>query len=256
MMSFITKAIVSNILRPNLLFLRFSRRNIKAIKRIPRTELPRYKINLRNLPPLTELLTNPGDITDINVAIRIRVEKLNIYKKYLPVGSNTNLIEALFSPENDIDKLLRIVDDNLETMSSFYIGLSFEVLSDMVEGQLCDPDTILFSPEFKKLCKKTLYKLRFFEADELLKLIKCLSYLDIPENTLLVQASFNMTRHLINDFSEPELQALSVSLEKFKPIEDEKIGLLNALKSIIPAAKNRLLEEKRSSLAESLLSDP
>lgn len=252
-MYLINRAIVLRKLRHNLVSLEVSKRGIRAVKRIPRSEVPRYKKDLGKLPPLTQLLTNTDEVLEGNNAIRLRIEKLKVYKQYLPVGSNTNLIEALFNQENDIDRLLNIIDDNLETMTSFYLGVSFEVLSDMVEAKLCDPATIMVSPEFKKLCKKTLYKLRFFEADEVLKLIKCLSYLGLPENTLLVQASFTMTRHLINDFTIPELEALSASLDKFKPLQTDNKGLLCALKSIIPAAKNRKLEEKQSSSMESHL---
>lgn len=256
MMSFITKSVVRNILRSKLVFSEVSKRGIRAVRRQPRTELPKYKINIARLPHLTRLLTHPDGINNEDDAIRLRIDKLYVYKQYLPVGSNTNLIEALFSPQNDIDKLLKIIDENLKTMNSFYIAVSFEVLDDMIRGHLCDPATIMVSPEFKNLCQKAVSKVRFFEADEVLKLIKCLSSLEVPENTLLVQASFNMTRHLINDFTIDELEALANSLDTFKPLEDGNKSLLNALKSVIPAARKKLFEEKQTSSIESHLLDP
>ena len=42
--------------------------------------------------------------------------------------------------------------------------------------------------EFKQLCDRSLLKMRFFEADEVLMLVICLSMIDLPEDTLLVQA--------------------------------------------------------------------
>lgn len=251
MIPIITKSVACNISRSKLVFCQVPRRGIRGVTRLPRTELPRYKINIARLPHLTRLLTHPD-----NDAIKLRIDKLNVYKQYLPVGSNTNLIEALFSPQNDIDKLLKIIDENLRTMNSFYIGVSFEVLDDMIRGKLCDPATIMVSPEFKNLCQKALFKVRFFEADEVLKLIKCLSSLKVPENTLLVQSSFEMTRHLINDFTVDELEALADSLDTFEPLEDKNKSLLNALKSVIPVAREKLIEEKQTSITGSRLLDP
>lgn len=150
----------------------------------------------------------------------LRKEKLEVYKQYLPDRSNTNLLEALLHPENnDFDKLLRIIDHNLVTMNSFYVGVSFEVLNDSVELDLCHPSTIAASPEFKHLCEKSLYKLRFFESDELLKVIKCLVNVGVPKDTLIVQGTLQMIRHLINDFEVQELQALSATLEKMPSVD-------------------------------------
>lgn len=222
-----------------------SRRSIGGRRRLIRTRLPKYKKNLGSLPPLTELLTRPDEHTHLNGPIKLRLEKLSVYKQFLPIGSNTNLIEALFNPDNDIDRLLNIISDNLETMNSFYVGVSFEVLDDMVRAQLCDPATIIVAPEFRKLCEKALYKIRYFEADEVIKLIKCSSSLGLPENTLLVRAGLEMARHLINDFNLDELDALYMSLDTFRPIESKDKSLLLVLKAAIPHAQNRQLDEKQ-----------
>lgn len=221
-------------------------RGVRGVIRPIRTKLPQYKKNLQNLPPLTGLLTERvEEFVNIKDFKSLRLRKLAVYKEYMPVKSNTVLLEALFNPENDIDRLLRIIDDNLSSMNSFYLGISFEALCDMVRFGSCEPATILVSPEFKTLCSKTLLKVRFFEADEVLKLVKCLSSLHIPENTLIVQAAFQMARHLINDFNFEELESLLESLQTFEVIQDDKKSLLIALKNSIPKAIKLLEEQKQ-----------
>ena len=154
----------------------------------------------------------------------------------MPTNSKPVLLEALLNPENDVDKLLRIIDQNLETMTSFYLGVSFEALDDVIRYNNCDPTTVAVSPEFERLCAKTLIKVRFFEAEEVLKLIMCLSHLRLSENLLICQAALQMARHLINDFNRDESDTLVSCLDKFQ-IEDRDKSFIPALKE----ASQRLL---------------
>lgn len=222
-----------------------SRRGVRGVPKIFRTELPKYKVKMNKLPVLTDLLTQPEAPTSFEEEKNLRQDKLLVYKNYLPASSNTILLEALFHPDNHVDRLLEIIDDNLETMSSFYIGVAFEALDDMMRANPGIILTVSVSPEFKRLCTKALYKMRFLEADEVLKLIKCFSTLKIPENTLLVQAALQMARHLINDFNRDELESLHMSLEEFEPIGDESKSLLISLKNVIPLVQKRQLEERQ-----------
>lgn len=224
-----------------------SSREIKSMKKIFRQRLPKYKVKLDQLPSLTKLLTHQQ--TDNNIKLEsldeLRLAKLNTYKQYLPINSKPILLEALFSPKNDIHDLLTIIDANLDTMTSFYIGLSFEALDDMMRSGQCDKSTVTVSPELKRLCTKAMYKVRFFEADELLKLLKCLSTLGMPEDTILVQAALQMTRHLINDFNLDELDALAECLETFKITDNSNKSLLLVLKKAIPLVQKNQIEEKQ-----------
>lgn len=223
-----------------------SNRGIKRAQTIVmREKLPRYKKDTYNLPPLTDLMTKQLDNIQLNEAIELRTKKLNTYKEYLPSGTNVNYLEALFNENsNDIDQVLKIIDENLITLNSFHVAISFEVLSDLMEANLCDPMTIIVSPEFKRLCQRTIYKIRFFECDEVLKLLKCLSNLNTPEDTLLVQAGLQMARHHINDFNYDELVLLSRVLESFKEIIEPSKSLLVMLKKIAPRARERQIKEK------------
>lgn len=192
---------------------------MKGVRRIVRHNLPRSKIDLKKLPILTGYLTSreKRDFREV---------KLEVYKAYMPSNANHNLIEALLSPNNEVDRLLRIIDDNLTCMSSFYLGVSFEALDDLVRAQLCEPSTIVVSPEFKKLCTKSLYKLRYFEADEVLKVLKCLTSLNISQETLIYQATFKMTRELINHFEPHELEVVleetKIEIPKFSSLIIQK----------------------------------
>lgn len=206
-----------------------------------RTKLPQYKKILGDLPPLTGPLTNREPIED---PAKLRTEKLDTYLSYVPVGSNTNLLEAIFKAD-DVDKLLRIIDENLVTMTSFYLGLSFEALDDMMRANLCDPATVAVAPEFRHLCSKTIYKLRFFESDEVLKLLKCTATLRVPEDRLIVQALLEMARNHINDFTIKELKTLEESLQEFEPIRKGRESLLLVLKDAIPLAIERQIEENQ-----------
>lgn len=218
-------------------------RGIKKIRKVFRQNLPKYRNDLSRLPPLTKLLIEDVDKTAerITAATRLRQEKLEIYKQYMPDRSNFILIEALFAENNnDIDELLRIVDCNLITMNSFYIGVSFEVINDMIELGLCDPSTVAVAPEFKRLCEKAMFKLRFFESDELLKLIKCLSSVGVPGDALIVQGALQMVRHLINDFEIQELEALANTLNRIEcENEGDKKSLITAIKKAIPITQQQ-----------------
>lgn len=169
-------------------------------------------------------------ITDNRSLGQLWAERIDFYKLYMPTDQKHTLLEALFNPNNDIDQLLRIIDENLPTMNSFYLSISFEALNDMMQSGTCDIGTVLVSPELKNLCKKTLIKVRFFEADEVLKLIKCLSTMRVPEDILIAQSALQMARHLINEFSANELVALSTSLDNLEKVGESKKSLLCAMK--------------------------
>jgi len=245
MLSAIETAHLSRVLIRDISFIQMiSRRGVRSQRLMFRTKLPKYKVNLKTLPPLTGHLTDQSKLTDHKTAIELRLSKLEIYKEYLPVNSNTNLIEALFHPDNDIDRLLKIIDENLPTMTSFYVALCFETIDDMLRAGLCETSTVAVAPEFRRLCDRSLLKMRFFEADEVLKLVKCLSIMEVPEDTLLVQAVFQMARELINDFTIKELGALSHSLEMFHPIIESNKSLLKVLKAAIKIARKNQIEAK------------
>lgn len=202
-----------------------------------RTKLPKYQKDIYQLPQLTQLLTDGKSLKGLN---ELRIEKLAVYKSYLPADQNCTLLEALFHQNNNIDQLLQVIDANLETMNSFYVAVSFEVLDDMMRSKSCDVATVIVSPEFKRLCTRTLYKIRFFESDELIKIIKCLSSVQLLENSLLTQAALQMSRHMINDFDEGELEALSQALENMKVQEQPRKSLIEAVKKA-----QQLLHRKR-----------
>lgn len=217
-----------------------NRRGIRSYQRIKRTVLPQYKRTLNELPQSDYLDNNDG----IDNLADLWSKKLNAYKIYLPMTyvPKPVLLEAMYDSNNDIEASLRIIQDNLTTMTSFYIGNSFEVLHDQVlynEEYKC---TVLSAPEFRALCGKALYKMRFLEADELLKVSKCLSILGIQEDTLIVQSTLQMIRHSINDFSYNELKDLEYHLEKFDDLRKTHTSLLAILKESIPLAQRKLRE--------------
>jgi len=229
-----------------------SKRGVRAVRIVRRTRLPRFRRDLGDLPPLTEHLTL-GSKTDHDFTGQLGIEnslkdlwnkKLQVYKAYMPDNFKPVLLESMYDASNDIDKTLRLIDLNLETMTSFYVANSFEIISDQVHFEPSYKDTVLVSPEFKRLCKKTLLKMRFFESDELLKLIICLSRLQLPENTVIVQSTLQMIRHLINDFNYEELDSLKSTLESFEVIDNSKKNLLVILKDAIPLAMQLQIDQK------------
>jgi len=151
----------------------------------------------------------------------------------LPVNSNTNLIEALFHLDNDIGRLLKIIDDE-----PLYSPVFRETI-DMLQARLCETSTVAMAPEFRRLCDRSLLKMRFFEADGVLKLFKCLSIIDLPEDTLLVWAVCSNGPRALKDLTIKELGALSHSLEMFHPIIESSKSRIKALKAAI-ARKNQI----------------
>lgn len=228
----------------------FITRGLKAVKIINRKALPKYKRDLNDLPPLTKYLTI-GEARDVDQEQALTLKdlwekKLATYKSYLPMTHSTKpiLLEAMFNPSNDIDNLLRIIQDNLETMTSFYVANAFEVLDDQIQYNDQYRHVIIVAPEFRSLCGKALFKMRFFEADEILKIVKCLATLQLPEETLIVQSTLQMVRHLINDFDYNELVTLRLSLESFRISNNSKKNLLVTLKEAIPLAMDRQAKYK------------
>lgn len=219
-------------------------RGLRGMIKPQRTRLHKYQKNILNLPPLTQLLVASIESKSLEKAKELRVEKLAVYKSYMPNDNNFTLLEALFHPNHDVGQLLQVIEANLESMNSFYIAISFEVLDDMMRAQLCHVATVIVSPEFRKLCTKALYKMRFFESDEILKIIKCLSTIQVPENSLIAQAALQMSRYLLNDFDEHELKALGQALEQMKVQHEPKKSLLEAIKK----AQQILLQSKLYSI--------
>lgn len=251
-------AVTNQILRANnqpAIFLQSKRHAVKGVRRPFRSHLERYKLNLSKLPRLTQDLvigdhhqapSPPEKLENLPMSLdELWSRKLETYKAFLPVNQEPVLLEALFNPQNDIDKVLRIIDDNLETMTSFYVAVAFETLDDMMRLKRCDINTVIVSPELKRLCTRALMKVRFFEADEVLKLLKCLATIRLPEETMLVQAALQMARHLINDFNLDELKTLSVCLNSFTISDNSDKSLLLALKRAIPAAMRNQIKEKQ-----------
>jgi hypothetical protein len=211
-------------------------RNVRGVRKIFRQTLPKYKNNLMNLRSWQEM-PNGDEVSSLEGLWRNRTD---YYKLYMPANQGHILLEALFNPNNDIDQLLRIIDENLPTMNSFYLATSFEALNDMMQMGQCDIDTVLVSPELKNLCERSLLKLRFFDADEVLKLIKCLSTMSVPEDTLIVQSALQIARHLINDFNPDELAELRQSLDQFRVTDESRKSLLIAMKQATTIKLNQL----------------
>uniref|UniRef100_A0A6G1SP91 Uncharacterized protein n=1 Tax=Aceria tosichella TaxID=561515 RepID=A0A6G1SP91_9ACAR len=208
--------------------IRTQNRNIRGVRKVIRQTLPRYRNSLMNLRNWDEMTGVVGqEDTSLN---KLWSDRLEFYKLYMPPKQTHTLLEALFNPNNNIDQLLRIIDENLPTMNSFYLATSFEALNDMMQLRACDIDTVIVSPELKNLCKRTLVKLRFFEADEVLKLIKCLSTMRMPEETFIAQSAMQMARHLLNDFNASELLAMKESLENLQASDISQKSLLAAMK--------------------------
>lgn len=220
------------------------KRNIRGVRKIFRDHLPRYRNNLYSLEPLTEMLTSDEIGRQVNSLNDLWTRKLEIYRQYLPDRQKPILLEGIFNSKNNIDALLRLIDENLTTMTSFYVACSFEALDDMMRLGECDIATVMVSPEFKRLSTRALYKMRFFESDEVLKLIKCLSTVRLPEDLLLTQSAFQMARFMINDFNTDELETLSDCLETFEIVDSSPKSLLLALRQAIPIAQKYQIDEK------------
>lgn len=200
-------------------------RYLRYHMRLFRDKLPKYKRDPGKLPHLTELLTQKESPPDLECFRKMKLEKLEVYRAY--IGKTTVLLDGLLNPDTDDgDKLLRVIDENLDAMTSFYLGVSFEALDDLIRAGLCQADTVLHAPEFRRLCSKTLFKLRYFDCDEVVKLIKCLAIVKLPSNSLLIQATYKMAQHLINDFCPNELEIVIDSMANLNQIEDCRHRLL------------------------------
>ena len=174
----------------------------KSLVPIVRRALPKYKKDLRDLPPLTKFLVHDRrtenstncDNQEPTSLEDLWAKKLEILRAYLPIDSKPVLLEALFKPTDDVGSSLTIIGDNLPSMTSFYIATCFEILHDHVLYHDHKRHTILVSPEFRSLCHRSLFKMRYFEADEVLKVMKCLSILRLPEHSLIVQSALQMAQ--------------------------------------------------------------
>lgn len=129
-----------------------------------------------------------------------------------------------------VDKVFDIIAQHHTVMNNSQILTAFSSLSDMSRQGPEDMEQLTEHASFRELCNRALKRMRFYNTEDVLTLLKITTQLKIPSNTVLVQAICQMLRHTINSLSLQNLIFLDLMLSRQKG----KSSLTEALMMAVP----------------------
>ncbi|XP_037573552.1 uncharacterized protein LOC119456030 [Dermacentor silvarum] len=141
------------------------------------------------------------------------------------------LAEQLQRAKN-VDRVLELVVQHHRVMNNAQVLTAFTCLHDVIRQQ---PEQVDFKSltshlGFRELCNRALKRMRYYEAPEVLTLLKLSTLLHIPANTALVQAIGQMLKHSINSLTLSELIFVDMLLQWQK----SSSSITDALKIAVP----------------------
>ncbi|KAL1426377.1 hypothetical protein MTO96_003386 [Rhipicephalus appendiculatus] len=141
------------------------------------------------------------------------------------------LTEQLQRAKN-VDRLLDLVGQHHRVMNNAQVLTAFTCLHDVIKQQPKQADfkSLTSHPGFRELCNRALKRMRFYETQDVLSLLKFSTLFQIPANTALVQAIGQMLKHSINSLTLSELIFLDMLLQWQK----SSSSITDALKIAIP----------------------
>lgn len=141
------------------------------------------------------------------------------------------LTEQLERAKN-VEKLLDLVGQHHRVMNNAQVLTAFTCLHDVIRQhpKQVDYKSLTSHLGFRELCNRALKRMRFYETQELLSLLKLSTFFQIPANTALVQAIGQMLKHSINSLTLSELMFLDMLLHWQK----SSSSITDALKMAIP----------------------
>lgn len=130
------------------------------------------------------------------------------------------------------DRVLDLVEQHHRVMNNAQVLTAFTCLHDFIRQQPdhMDIKSLTSHQGFRELCNRALKRLRFYERDEVLYLLKLTTFFQIPASTALVQAIGQMLKHSINSLTFSQLIFLDLLLQWQK----SSSSIMDALKIAVP----------------------
>lgn len=130
------------------------------------------------------------------------------------------------------DRVLELVGQHHRVMNNAQVLTAFTCLHDVIRQhpERLDFKALTSHPGFRELCNRALKRMRFYETDDVLSMLRLTTFFQIPANTALVQAIGQMLKHNINTLTLPQLIFLDVHLRSQK----SSSSIIDALKIAVP----------------------
>lgn len=130
------------------------------------------------------------------------------------------------------DRVLELVEQHHRVMNNAQVLTAFTCLHDSIRQQPdhVDIKSLTSLQGFRELCNRALKRMRFYEKDEVLYLLKLTTFFQIPASTALVQAIGQMLKHSLNTLTFSQLIFLDMLLQWQK----SRSSITDALKIAVP----------------------
>lgn len=130
------------------------------------------------------------------------------------------------------DRVLELVGQHHRVMNNAQVLTAFTCLHDVIRQhpERLDFKTLTSHPGFRELCNRALKRMRFYETDDVLSMLRLTTFFQIPANTALVQAMGQMLKHNINSLTLPQLMFLDAHLR----LQKSSSSIIDALKIAVP----------------------
>lgn len=148
------------------------------------------------------------------------------------LSKDADILTEQLQRAKNVDRLLDLVGQHHRVMNNAQVLTAFTCLHDVIKQQpkQADYKSLTSHPGFRELCNRALKRMRFYETQEVLSLLKFSTLFQIPASTALVQAMGQMLKHSINSLSLSELIFLDMLLQWQK----SSSSITDALKIAIP----------------------
>lgn len=130
------------------------------------------------------------------------------------------------------DRVLELVGQHHRVMNNAQVLTAFTCLHDVIRQhpERLDFKALTSHLGFRELCNRALKRMRFYETEDVLSMLRLTTFFQIPANTALVQAIGQMLKHNINTLTLSQLIFLDVHLRSQK----SSSSIIDALKIAVP----------------------
>jgi len=137
-------------------------------------------------------------------------------KRNIPEGDYDILTEAIIK-STTIEEMLELISLHHSVMNNRHLSEAFESLHDIIRmSNIYNEECIqmLSSPQYKQLCNRAMKRIRYFQPQEILTILKSLLFIKVSPKTMIIQSLLQMARQLINDFSLEQIIFLDFLLNR------------------------------------------
>ncbi|XP_076309291.1 FAST kinase domain-containing protein 2, mitochondrial-like [Tachypleus tridentatus] len=146
------------------------------------------------------------------------------------------LLEELEKVKN-MDKLLELSSLHHSVMNNKHLSVSFQKIYTFAKENYQNPPTVTSVPGFKRLCERVIKRARFFNTEDVISILRTLSYVKVPYSSAVYTSLCQMIRHTINDLTLSEIIFLDFLFNQQTPTP-----LVSALKMALPLVMESQLD--------------